>query len=233
MRIHWLNGVLFRDEDDRHRALIIADEQQKTVDIAVRGPFPQRFMTLLQDGFRDTLKRYKGLDVQRRVPCPGGYNDLIDGACPNEFDLANLEDWLIKRPNRIMFECSQCDEELSRLQLVEGIGAAALTQDFTAERFAAIVQSGLEKNRREITQHIDRRYDDMIAYEKRNFLLAWQREQEQELITCPNLFTIRPLNRGGIFTAAQYHLQLYCQYYKGWHSIEPLGLYTFSQTREW
>jgi hypothetical protein len=51
----------------------------------------------------------------------------------------------------------------------------------------------------------------MIAYEKRNFLLAWQREQEQELITCPNLFTIRPLNRGGIFTAAQYHLQLYCQ----------------------
>ena len=226
---HWLFGVLFRDADEpRHLALVQADQKDGIVDMTVRGPFPQRFLSLLRDGFKDTLKRYKGLEVQRLVPCPG-YNTIRDKPCENEFKLDLLEEKLIQNPTKITFECNDCDTELSRLELVEGIGAAAITQKFTEERIAALIKEEHQKTR----AHIDLRIEDVLAFAERNFINAWKREQERELITCPNVFILKTVGKGGLFTAKKFELQLYCQQPGHWHSIEEPGRYEFAQTAEW
>jgi internalin A len=231
MGIHWLNGVLFQDEGDRHRALIMADDRQNVVQMTARGPFPQRFMSLLRDGFRDTLKRYPGLEVDRWVPCPG-YNELEERSCQNEFRLDSLEKWLESKPDRIFFHCSECDTNLSRLQLVEGIGAAALTQQLTEQRMAELLTEMHTQTRQEIKAHLDLRVEDVLKYQQRNFLRAFELEQQRELITCPNLFTIRPMpGRAGLLKQQEWHIQLYCQHPGAWH---PIGeAYVIEEQREW
>ncbi|MEM7538767.1 MAG: COR domain-containing protein, partial [Chloroflexota bacterium] len=229
MKLHWRNGVLFKDETDKHHALVIADERANTVDFVVRGRFPQRFMSVLRDGFEDTLKRYKGLHPSRRVPCPGGNNELMDGPCTNEFDLDKLENWLEKRPNKFMFECPECGDELSRLTLVEGIGAAHLTQSHMEQRILKALREEHGATRR----HIASGLEDVIAHIKRNFLLQWQREQKEQLVRCPNLFTIRPLGQSNLIVEERFQLQLYCQYHRGWHPVGEEHAYEFSQTKEW
>ena len=37
----------------------------------MRGPNPHNFFTLLRDGLELTLRRFPGLNIDRRVPCPG------------------------------------------------------------------------------------------------------------------------------------------------------------------
>lgn len=230
MNTHWLNGVLFKDEDDRHRALITADDRDNMVQMTVRGPFPQRFMSLLRDGFRDTLKRYKGLEVTRWIPCPG-FNELEKQPCQNEFRLDSLENWLEQKPNRTFFNCPECDTKLSRLQLVEGIGAAALTQQLTEERMAELLNEAHTKTQQEIKDHIDYRIEDVLKYQQRNFLRAFYLEQDRELVTCPNLFTIRQVPKSGVVKKQEWHIQLYCQQPGAWH---PVGKpYVIEEQKEW
>ncbi len=230
---HWLFGVLFKDaKQPRHLALVEADPENGIVDMTVRGPFPQRFMSLLRDGFRDTLKRYKGLAVELLVPC-SGYNEYIEEPCKNEFKLDLLESKLIKNPSKINFNCNDCDTTLSSLELVEGIGSGALTQEFTEERIAALIKKEHEATRKDIKGHIDIRIEDVIAFHQRNFINLWRREQERELVTCPNIFTLKSVGKGNLFTAKKFQLQLYCQQPGEWHSIGEDGFYEFSQTREW
>ena len=79
MHKHWLYGVLFKDNPNpRHLALVEVDPGDNIVDMTIRGPFPQRFMSLLRDGFKDTLKRYQVLVVDRLVPCTGYYVYIAD-----------------------------------------------------------------------------------------------------------------------------------------------------------
>lgn len=227
MNTHWLNGVLFKDEDDRHRALIIADDRDNMVQMTVRGPFPQRFMSLLRDGFRDTLKRYKGLEVIRKVPCPGGHNDLVDGPCLHEFDLDNLEKWIIKRPEEDTVPCPYCGESFSRLRLVEGIGAASLTQDLTEQRIIEVIREESQLTR----LHLDIQITNLIKYHERNFLRAFYLEQDREMVTCPNLFTVRQVPKSGVVKKQEWHIQLYCQQPGAWHPVgEP---YIIEEQKEW
>ena len=228
---HWLNGVLFKDEADRHRALITAEDRKNVIQMSVRGPFPQRFMSLLRDGFRDTLKRYEGLQIERLVPCPG-YNELEERPCDNEFKLDSLETWLEKRPDRIFFSCPECDTQLSRLQLVEGIGAAALTEPLTTQRMSELLDQAHDQTRQEIKDHLDKGIEDLLKYQQRNFLRIYKREQQRELIACPNLFTIRQVSgRGGVIKKQEWQIQLYCQHPGNWHPVgEP---YVISEQREW
>jgi internalin A len=230
MNTHWLNGVLFKDEGDRHRALIVADDRDNMVQMTVRGPFPQRFMSLLRDGFRDTLKRYKGLKVTRWVPCPG-FNELEERPCQNEFRLDNLESWLEKKPDRILFSCPECDTELSRLQIVEGIGAAALTQRLTEKRMAELLDKFHTKTQQKVMDHIDYRIEDVLKYHQRNFLREFYLQQDRELITCPNLFTVRQVPKSGVVKKQEWHIQLYCQQPGAWH---PVGeAYIIEEQKEW
>lgn len=68
--IHWRSGALLRHSaDPRVLGLIRAERQDTTVDLAVRGPVPQLFFSVLQDGFESTLRRYQGLEIIRMVPC--------------------------------------------------------------------------------------------------------------------------------------------------------------------
>lgn len=258
MNLHWRNGVLFKDaEPPRHCALVEADPEKKVVDMTVRGPFPQRFMSLLQDGFKDTLKRYKGLTVERVAPCPG-YNEYLDAPCKNEFKLDILENKLIRNQSKNQskdssedsseetFVCNDCDKRLSLMKLVEGVGAVSITRGYTDKRFTEKFMKEFENNRREHekTQREIREtregmssiYEilkDYIAFSQRNFINLWKREQEREMVTCPNVFTVWGKEQCGVFPGWRIYLQLYCQQPGCWHSIGEDGLYTFTKPARW
>ena len=75
----WRSGALLRSTNDpRVLGLIRVDRQDRTVDLAVRGPVPQSFFSVLQDGFESTLSRYQGLTINRMVPC------ICDGGDDNQ-----------------------------------------------------------------------------------------------------------------------------------------------------
>ncbi len=166
----------------------------------------------------------------RWVPCPG-FNELEERPCQNEFRLNSLENWLEKKPDRIFFNCPECDTQLSRLQLVEGIGAAALTQPLTEQRMAEILEAAHSQTQAEIKSHIDYSVEDLIQYHERNFLRAFYLEQDRELVWCPNLFTVRRVPKQGIVKKQEWHIQLYCQQPGAWHMVgEP---YVIEEQREW
>ena len=73
----------------------------------------------------------------------------------------------------------------------------------------------------------------MLAYHQRNFLNAWKRDQANELIRCPNVFTVRAMDGKGLFESRRFSLQLYCQQPGYWHPIGEEGSYEFSQPVEW
>ena len=77
--------MLFGDDKKapRHLGLIVASEFERTVDFTVRGPLPFTFMPLLRDGFFATVeRRYPGLKIEKKVPCPGQRRD--GKACTHE-----------------------------------------------------------------------------------------------------------------------------------------------------
>lgn len=225
--VHWINGVLFQDEQAQHRALIIANDHDRIVEMRVRGPFPQRFMSLLRDGFRDTLKRYQGLKVERLVPCPG-FNELEEKTCENEFRLDQLELWLKKKPDRILFTCPECDTELSRLKLVEGIGSSELTQRLTEQRLQALLDNQTTK----IISHSQQMAKDLARYIERNFLREFVMQQDRELITCPNIFTIQQVAlSSNVIRKHKWRIQLFSQQPGDWRPAgEP---YLIDELSDW
>ncbi|MGB1254118.1 MAG: COR domain-containing protein, partial [Candidatus Promineifilaceae bacterium] len=225
--VHWINGVLFEDESGRHRALVIANDHDRVVEMRVRGPFPQGFLSLLRDGFRDTLSRYEGLEVTRLVPCPG-YDELDEQPCSNLFELDKLEQWLTKRPERTHFNCPNCDTRLSRLELVEGVGASKLTKQLTEQRLAELLDQQTSK----IVAHTVQVAHDMRSYIQREFLRSFLWQQQRELMRCPNLFTIhRVALSSNVTRKHQWRIQLYSQQPGDWRPAgEP---YLIDEMKDW
>ncbi len=97
---HWRTGVLFADETETNLALAQAFPHEHYLRLTVRGPHPQNFFELLKDGMELTLKRFPGLQITRKVPCPGH-----NGApCKHEFNYEHLRNRINKKPT---IECPE------------------------------------------------------------------------------------------------------------------------------
>ena len=111
---HWRYGALFVDESGEHRALVQLSETAGDVNVllAVRGPEPIQFFSVLQDGFEQTLKTYRGLDIQRKVPCRGTKCD--EKPCRHEFGLEALHKY-----RKRGFDTIRCESSLEEYEVTE------------------------------------------------------------------------------------------------------------------
>jgi len=230
----WLRGVLLGEPrlQPTSLALVRASEATRTVDFAVRGLLPPRFMGILIDSFEDTVtKLYPGLVLERWVPCP-----TMNGAevpCAGQVKLENLERLLesFRAGNRStsLWECTECLKEHSLEELLVGLSRAP-AQDALNTR---IVLEAIEVARGQVCEHMDRRLLEAKLYFQDLFVGEWNAAQEAIDFSCPSVFAFYPQDGRSLRYEAEYVLQLYCMCPEGWHGVGEDGLVIFRPAREW
>lgn len=208
---HWRNGVLFQDRKQHHLALTIAYPHERYLRLTVRGPFPQDFFALLNDGIELTLERFPGLEIKRLVPCqcrPG---------CPHEYDLEDLQNQVAR--NKPTIECPKSADDVPVAKMLYGI---AWTEPNAVLDHLITIENKL---------------DGQSALIQREFLKLFTRAQSLEELYCPNVFVLRPHGATGWrkaleFAGTKFELQLLCQCRGCWHPTEQGGVYEIDKPAE-
>ncbi len=217
-RTHWRYGALFSDPENRHMGLIQAFPHDRFISLSVRGPAPQNFFALLRDGLEYTLRRFPGLRIERKIPCPGHDGE----ACAHEFDLAHLER-AVERKNPILeIQCPMSFENVSVPRLLFGMHMSLRDEVLEEQRK---ISSRLERMEVVVTE--------LNEMTQREFTKLFNREQSRLESFCPNIFILRPGVKEApvlsVVNVEQNHvtqkklllnmieLQLYCQAPGCWH----------------
>lgn len=234
-RTHWRYGALFVDGPERrHLGLIQAFPHDRYLKLTVRGATPHNFFALLLDGLEITLKRFPGLQIDRRIPCPG-HNGV---ACRHEFELANLQRAIERKPAIMEIQCPVAFEDISVPSLLVGL-PWSMTNEVIVKQYKKI-----HSEIKELKEGVE----DLGAFAQREFTQLLHREQERIESYCPNVFVLRPvqsesqfrklLERMGILKVRslfvqKMELQLYCQAPGQWHPTERNGTYIIEQPAAW
>ena len=216
--VHWRSGALLRhNTDPRVFGLIRAERQTKIVDLAVRGPVPQLFFSVLQDGFESTLSRYQGLEINRLVPCSCNQGDGTQAGqpCLHQYQY----DPLLRRIEQHVpdVECELSFRKVNVADLLFGI--APTSTDQLISRLDSI-DTHLSDFRAE------------TAWAHREFLKQLRRAQARAEALCPSIFTLTPaagIRRPGFHRLA---LQLYCEQPGAFHAL-PDATYIINQPTQW
>jgi internalin A len=230
--LHWLRGVVFGDnrQSPRHLALITANESERQVNFAVRGPQPWTFLPLLTDGFEDTiLRRYPGLAFERMVPCPGRKKDKT--ACDFEFNLKDLEAWRwptdgVSPEHEI--QCTRCRSKHDIDTLLLGLSRAP---NGDAGHLNAILNA-IQEDGNKTRESISAEKEDMRRYLQLEFIREWNSQQTIEEQSCPTVFAFYPVSGATLTSQQKFRLQLYCANPNCWHSIGDDGMVEFQPSRE-
>ena len=199
-------------------SLIRAERKDNTVDLAVRGPVPQLFFSVLQDGFESTLSRYQGLEINRLVPCICMHGD---GTQPGK-QCVHLYQYgpLLRRLERnvVEVECELSFTKVNVSELLFGIAPAATDQ--------LVAWMG----------KIDHRLNTFqaeTAWAQREFLKTLRRNQISSEALCPSVFTLTPVAGGGRRPGfRRRELHLYCEQPGLFHAL-PEAPYTIDQPTRW
>jgi internalin A len=214
--VHWRSGALFAQADGQHLALVRADRHGSTVELAVRGPSPVGFFSLLDDGLNLTLERFPGLRIARQVPC------RCEDGCPEVFDYENLAARLARVPRRDRIECHRSGEMVWVQELL--LGLAPPEQDSTGRKIEQLTAL-LEQIGDQLTEQSD--------YGQRMFLRLQRLAQGQQEARCPSVFAVVPADRRKI-TGSVYELHLYCEEPGAWHRLpDGAGVYPVTQPWDW
>ena len=216
---HWRNGALLRHTgDERVFGLIRADRKEKTVDLAVRGPVPQFFFSVLQDGFESTLQRYQGLEITRLVPCKCVQGNGIESTqpCKHLFQY----DPLLRRVEQNIPE-AECELSFSKVSVADLLFGIAPT---TTEK----LMSQLDQIHRDVND-----FRAEAAWVQREFLKNLRRSQARLEAVCPTIFTLTPssgrVRKPGVH---RLELRLYCEQPGAFHSL-PEAPYIIDQPTRW
>ena len=145
---HWRLGGLFADEGQKHLGLVQTFPVQRYVQLKVRGPYPQNFFTLLKDILDLTLRRYKGLEVIRTIPCPGHNGE----PCQHEFRFDKLLERLEKNPLDTLIECQASWEKIDILRLLNGLSSVTYdnepqpSDEISRKEQGTLRQAGIYEN---------------------------------------------------------------------------------------
>lgn len=216
---HWRTGALFQyTNDERVFGLVRAEHKDNIVELAVRGPVPQLFFSVLQDGFDSTLSRYQGLEVTTLVPCPceQGSGTEPGKPCQHVYQygplLRRLEQGVLE------IECELSFHKQNVAQLLFGI--APNTPDE--------IVSWLER--------VDNRLSDFqaeAAWAQREFLKAIRLGQHQFQALCPSVFTLTPSKKRNLKPGMhRLELRLYCEQPGSFHAL-PEAPYTIERPSGW
>jgi internalin A len=203
--IQWRGGALLRySGDSRVLGLIRVERQDGMVELAVRGPVPQLFFSVLQDGFESTLRRYPGLEVTRLVPCTCEHGDDVgnNARCKHLY----LYDPLLKRVEKGItgVECQLSFATVPVAKLLFGI-APTVAEDLLLrlDNLGLHVEQighGIEKLRAE------------TAWAQREFLKSLRGFQARYEAICPSLFTVTvPKRRSRVPGLQHLEVHLCCE----------------------
>lgn len=217
-RTHWRYGALFADQDRRHLGLVQAFPHDRYLSLTVRGPAPQNFFALLRDGLEFTLRRFPGLRIDRKIPCPGHWSE----ECAHEFDLSHLERAVERRTPILEIQCPVSFENVSVPQLLFGMHLSLRDEVLDEQRR---ISTRLEKMEVVMTE--------LNEMTQREFTKLYNREQSRLESYCPNIFILRPSTKEKLLTGLmepmrtqappktvlheKLELQLYCQAPGCWH----------------
>jgi len=219
-KMHWRSGALLGHTDGQHLALMRADRHRNIVELAVRGPSPAAFFSILDDGLNRTLERFPGLDIVRQVPCP--CRDSNASTCAELFDYDDLHGRLARTPPRHEIECRKSGELVSVPRLL--LGLAPSERDATRISIDQIVKT--------LTQ-LDDKLAKQTEYTQRMFLKLHRIAQARQEVRCPSVFAVVPATRRHL-TGSAYELRLYCEEPGAWHRLpEPEGCYPITEPSEW
>jgi internalin A len=219
MGVHWRSGALLRyTGDPRVLGLVRAERQDNIVDLAVRGPVPQLFFSVLQDGFESTLSRYQGLEIARLVPCTCAHGNGTEPGKPCMY----LHPYgpLLRRIEQGVeeVECALSFLKVNVASLVFGI-APTTTQQLMSR-----------------LNNIDRHLSDFrseAAWAHREFLKALRRVQARAEAICPSVFTVTPITSRILRPGShKLELRLYCEQPGNFHAL-PEPPYFVNQPTEW
>jgi len=233
-RTHWRHGALFTDGPERkHLGLIQAFEHDRYLTLVVRGPAPHNFFALLRDGLEETLKRFEGLEIIRKVPC-SGHNGV---RCAQEFDLRQLE-----KAYELKVAEIQCTETFLNVPIATMLfGIHADTTNKAIEKILSVTEETLTVAKETLGEVKISREEmaEYIAYAQREFTKLFNAFQHLEESQCPYIFAMRvgaydgdliglfgPTGSHGVIDSLRetiwkrrVELQLYCQQPGCWHPV--------------
>ena len=213
--LQWRYGTLLSHPDAEHTALIAADVERNTVELAVRGPLPASFFAVLDDGLNLTFDRYPGMNIMRLIPCCGHGGR----PCPKVFNYAKLIDRL-RRGHADMY-CDEAEEPVSITELLLGIGPTR----------RELGETELHRYLSEITTEI-RQLAEQRQTGERSFMKLQNLIQESQETRCPSVFVIVPA--GTALGKKTYKLRLYCEEPGAWHPLPgEVGCYRITQLPKW
>ncbi|MDZ8109997.1 MAG: COR domain-containing protein [Nostoc sp. DedQUE12a] len=240
---HWRNGVLFADYEQKHLALVQAVKGDRYLQLKVRGAYPQNFFALLLDGIELLLRRFPGLDIQRKIPCLG-HNGK---PCSHEFDYEQVQlKYQRKKPT---IECPKAteDEDISVIELLQGLKwtkeGAILDSLKEVSDSLKYLNNKVDTNHNETKDKADKnqdetkeKLDNLLELTQREFTKAFRRQQESIDTYCPNVFVLRPHDGKAWqknLVGQKLYLQLYCQEPGCWHPTQEGGLYEINEPAKW
>ena len=227
---HWRLGALFAYEVDRkHLALVRAFPHERRIDLIVRGPSPQNFFSLLSDGLEVTLRRFDGLEIQRKVPCPGHNGQT----CTHEFDYEDLRKRMKTKP---FIECTRTMEDVPVIRLLFGL-------HWSANAEVIKLLTDMEEADEDRHEQLVTKIENFYTLTQREFLKVYKRQQAQIELQVPNLFVLRPVNFTGwrrrvknierSLAGKSLELHLLCQEPGDWHFTDDSGCYELREPATW
>jgi hypothetical protein len=218
----WRYGALLADR--HHLGLIQALPEERQLILAVRGPYPHNFFTVLRDGLELTLQRQPGLQIKRQIPCVGHHGQ----SCAYEFDYAMLIRAMDQQVEEV--QCQVRFDYVLVEELLYGLDWRTLEmvlqkmEDLTAE------------TGKDVKEHLR----NLTELSQRQLFQCLTQQQLQQDWRCPYLFTLHSPSPVGewwrkLFTVKEVQLQLYCQGFDSYapHPAAKGGNYTISEFRNW
>lgn len=209
--VQWSEGTLLA-RDDGHQALLRVISGNG-VELAVRGRAPIEFFHLLDNGFRETLKRHPGREFTRKVPCPCGGGRA---RCRFEFDRDRIQQaFLHARDGEVtQFTCPESGMTFSTARLLFALERGDERVPSLLASFQQTIMSRLDATSAKID---DLAADNALTLERmlREFRIVARKSE----VRCPSVFTVQPIGKQWAW-GGKVKLRFYCEAPSEWHPLE-------------
>ncbi len=218
LNLHWRDGVLL--EYQGHQAMVELNPMLRELRLLVRGVQPHNFFTILMNTIDVILSRFKGLHIERKVPCICHWQREAAEPCSRFY---RYEDFVRRmQAGRYTIECPDTLVDVLVPILLYGIHIS------TEELVIADIKQGQLKLERKLEdlQKLDiilERLSQQSELIVRNFTRQWNLEMKKIEVECPNVFFLEPGSGSHSnpknWVSQEYLLYLVCQHPPGPHQV--------------
>jgi GTPase SAR1 family protein len=232
---YWREGVRLHYEG--HLAEVTANPSLNEIWIRVRGAAPSNFFNILHHILRDRIIRaeYQGLTYESKIPCTcsqcTGQTDLNSHFFDYDLLVAQKQ-----RGKRLEVPCPLSDEDVSILELLEGIHYS--THDRIEARLDGMYDllkdnNGLlEDNKALLVQNLQ--FSEQLTRESTRM---WNLLTQTLSSEAPSTFLLMPGERSGYdprnLFDQDFTLYLLCQHPAGPHMVPGEKGYSTPRSRDW